>query len=354
MVEKVILFLIFVVCILPGCKDNRAENDFFLDEKIKLEAKPVKIDTIGFFDDLISAEQFFVYQDTILIVQNRKYEDVYFLEFYDLKRRQLLHQLFRLGNGPYEMLSAIVKMDGSRLTVNDFIRNQVAFVDIDSVLYDPFYLAPVVRHYYNSPTAVRYKEEQLLMENPNCFQCKELGVDQKAPRFIIAVDNQPYLETPKYRYYTRNVAVDGEIITNYPKDRIIYANDNHPKLEIYNNDLRLIKQIQGPDKLPAKYIIENNAITFYKYIPYAYMDFSASGDFVYLTYIGNNLTSQIHMEDLPVWIFKFDWDGNFIESYSVGRYITTISLSTDGKSIYATAISEEKKPFLIKITLHED
>lgn len=356
MKRKVILFLALVVIIFHGCTNDETDKDFFLDKKIKSEASPVKIDTIGFFEDLIYARQFFVYQDTILIVQNRKYEDVYFVEFYDLKRQQLLRRFFRLGNGPYEMLSGYITINGDVLTVNDYIKNQVAFVNIDSVLQNPLYSVPVIRHYYNTPTAVRYREGELLLENPYCFQSKELGIDQKAPRFIIAIDKMPYLETKSYQYYTRNVATDGKIITDYEKNRILYVSMSIPRLEIYDNDLTLIKLVHGPDKLPATYKIdEDNSVSFYQAIPFTYMNFCTSTNFVYLMYIGDYLIpKKNHMEDLPVWIFKFDWDGNFLDSYSIGRYITSISLSADGQSIYATAINEEKNPFLIQIKFNEN
>jgi hypothetical protein len=62
-------------------------------------------------------------------------------------------------------------------------------------------------------------------------------------------------------------------------------------------------------------------------------------------------TKNKNMEDYPSWVFKFDWDGNFTDSYYLGQYVSTISLSADGKSFYATAISQEKNPFLIKFSI---
>ena len=331
MKKKIYLLILFAVYIFYGCWNNKAtDKDFFLDKTIKSEAKQVMIDTVGYFEDLIYAQDFWVYQDSILIVCNKKYADVYFVEFYDLRRQQLLRQLFRLGNGPYELLSAIVTMDGNVLTVNDYVKDQVAFVNIDSVLQNPLYVAPVIRHAYSSPTAVRYKEGQLLLENPYCFKSKELGIDHKASRFVVITDNEPYIESKQYEYTTRNVAVNGKIITDYQKDRIIYADGNKPLLEIYNNELELIKQIHGPDKMLIKYRInEDNSICFNKIIPFVYMNFCTSADFVYLIYLGDFLVPFGQMEDLPAWIFQFDWDGNLIESYSVGRYINSISLSAE-------------------------
>jgi hypothetical protein len=127
-------------------------------------------------------------------------------------------------------------------------------------------------------------------------------------------------------------------------------------MEIYDNGLTLLKQIFGPDKLPAKYSIigdeyVSNEIIFHEYIPYAYLEFCTDANYFYTTYMGDNLTNGKKMEDYPLWIFKFDWDGNLTDSYYVGRYVSSISLSSDGNSFYATAISKEGNPFLIKLSI---
>jgi hypothetical protein len=117
-----------------SCTSDKSNDGFYLDKSIKSNAKSLQTDTVGFFEELIYARNFFVYQDSILIVHNRKYEDVYFLEVYDLRSEKLLAQLFRWGNGPNEMLSARIDLNGNILTVNDYVKAQVAFVNMDSIL----------------------------------------------------------------------------------------------------------------------------------------------------------------------------------------------------------------------------
>jgi hypothetical protein len=346
------IIIIAAYTLLYGCTSNNDNNNIFiLDKNIKSNAQALQADTIGFFEDLIYAKYFFVYQDSILIVQNQKYEDVYFLEFYDLKQQQLLAKLYRLGNGPNELLSAVVSINGNILTVSDYVKNQVAFVNIDSVLKNPAYTSAPIRYYTDSPNVAIYNNNQLLIGNPNCFKDDKLGIDQKAPRFIVTDQGTPYIEEKEYQYYTRNVACGGLLITKYEKDRIFYANMHRTQIEIYNNDLNLLKLISGPDKLPAKYVVEDNEVSFKTYAPFSYLNFCTSLDYFYLTYMGDNLAREGSMYDYPLWIFQFDWDGNFVNSYYIGRYVSSISLSADGESFYATAMSEEEIPFLIKLSI---
>jgi len=357
MLKQIILWII-VVGYAWGCTSTHNNNFFSLEKSVKTNAKSLPIDTIGFFEELIYARDFWTYQDSILIIRNRKQTDGYFLELYNLKREKIVSKLFRLGNGPEEMLSAKIEINGNMLTANDYVKNQVAFLNIDSILQHPEYKATIVRHYTQSPTVVQYKENQLLIENPYYFRDDKLGIDNKAPRFIIADKKIPHVENKKYKYYTRNVSVDGCVITNYQRNRIIYAESHIPKIEIYDTDLNLIKLIEGPDVLPPDYRIVNdfdqNEVLFKKgYIPYTYLSYCTDKNFFYLTYMGDYLDvgQNKNMEDYPMWVFKFDWEGCFIDSYYIGRYVSSISISSDGDHLYATAISEEKNPFLIKLPI---
>lgn len=353
------IYLVIVGCILSSCFSDEKTYNYSLDKKIKSEANVLHVDTIDFFEELIYASDFWVYQDSILIVRNKKHTDGYFLEFYDLKSRKFLKRLFRLGNGPNELLSARITINKNELTAIDYIKDQVVCINIDSVIHNPDYMVSPKRYFPHSPGAVQHTDGNILVENPHCFKDDKLRIDNKAPRFILNKKDNAFYDEKTYRYNTWNVATSGSIITNYRKDRVIYAASHLPLIEVYDASLNLHKTIQGPDDLPPDYRIVSdefatNEILFKKgYIPFSYLDFCTNNDFFCLVYMGDylDLVEQRNMEDYPMWIFQFDWDGNFIDSYSVGRYITSLSLSADGKSFYATAINSEKNPFLIKLSI---
>jgi len=345
--------LLFLCCCQRSTRNSEITN---IDKAIKMTSRTTKIDTVCNFvnDELIYARRFFVYNDSILIVQNNKYSDVFFVEFYKLSDLKPIAKFFRLGNGPNELLSGNVTIQGSLLTVNDFIKKQVAFLNIDSVLNNSNYVPITYSHYCNTPTAVSYKDSLLLLENPHCFDSKDLNINNKAPRFVTTLKGKPYIEDKEYEYFTRNVCTDGSIITHSKYDRILYADFNNTILEVYDYDLNLIRKITGPDKLPIQYTIHDGGVSFMERIPCAYLNYCCSERFVYVTYFGVMYSSKHSLEEFPAYLFKFDWDGNLIETYSVGRYINTISLSLDGRSIYATALNNDNNPFLIKIHLDED
>ncbi len=350
MKKYVYSFIIGVVgCLICSCKHNK-NDDFSLQENIKTNAKHVKIDTIA-IPELIYAELFLVYHDSVLIVLNKKHENGFFIEFYDLSHNKLINKFYRLGNGPNEILSAFVALNGNLLTINDYVKGQVAFLNLDSVLVNPSYISLPIRHFTSSPTVSQYyKANQLIIENTNCFEDDELGINNNAPRFIVTNKGSDYVEKSNFKYSTRNVASDGDIITNYALNKIIYTYMHKPIIEIYDNNLKGIKRILGPDKMLTQYRIVDNEIIFNRRIPYTYLDFCINKDYFFVTYMGDFLVGGKNMEDYPLWIFKFDWNGNFVDSYNMGQYISSISISNDGKSFFGTGINIEKNPILLKLT----
>lgn len=344
----------FVFCLIVSCAKQTDKNIIVLGDEAKNSAIVLTQeipDSVPLFDASIYAQKFLVYQDSIVIVKNRRYEDQYFIEFYNMHTNNLIKKLYRLGNGPDEILSASIYLNGNILTVNDYQKYQVAFINVDSVLQNKLYSANLIRHYYPSPSVVEYNENELLIENPYCFKDDELRIDNKAPRFVITKKSVPYVEKNKYDYYTRNVACDGNIITNHSKNKIFYADFRNSILEIYDYDLNLQKKIIGPEILKPEYTIVENKVIFKKKAPYGYMNYCTDDDYIYLIYFGAlcDYSKDENEKDFPTWIFQFNWEGEFVKSYSAGRYISTISIDKDG-GFYCTAYDKEYNPLLIKLS----
>lgn len=348
-------FLLFLTGCTPG-NESSVPTDH-LDKNILAIEKAMRIDTLETFDSLIYAKEFLVYQDSILIAVNNKYENGYFVEVYKWPSMVPIKQLYRLGDGPDEMLGAKVSLNKNELIVNDYVKSQVAVVNIDSMLKNPDFSPLPIRHQaIGSPTAIPYRGK-FLLENPYSFTDRKARIIQEAPRFIITDGKEPYTEKNEYSYYTRNVTVNGQIIANETEGKIIYANMYKSSIEIYDMDLNLLKKIEGPVDLNPQYAIEGengqqHNVAFRGYTPYAYLDYCTDDHYFYLTYVGDVLRAGQQMKDLPCWIFKFDWNGNFISSYPVHGYVLSISKSQKENALYLTTLSSEDTPILIK--LHEN
>ena len=315
-----------------------------------------KVDTIGNFEDeFIFAKEFLVYNDSVLIILNKAYQDIYFIECYDLVNKKHIRKLFRYGNGPNEMLSARVHLNNNNLYVNDYIKAQIAIINMDSLITSEDYDVKILGHKtYESPTAV-ICNNKFILENPYYFKDDKLKIKQGKSRFISTNGDKPYEYSITYPYNTRNVSVDGCIITNDSCKRIMYASMHNSDLELYDYNLNVIKIFNGLPKLETEYLINGideyneKEIIFKKNIPYAYLDYTTDNEFVYLVYMGNLLKENTTMKDYPNWILKFDWECNLIKKYYINAYILSISKSSTNDTFYITIMNEDENPLLLKL-----
>ena len=352
---KHILYTIGLLLFSAGCSSNhKASAPDRLSPNIMTDEKILRADTIKGIDSLIYAKEFFVYRDSILIALNNKTEKAHFVEFYRLSDMRPIAQLYQLGNGHDEMLIANAYISKNKLIVNDFIKDMIAVVDIDSLLADHTYSAPAVRLQVESSfNAIPYKG-RFLLTNPYSFVDKKAGIVQEAPRFVVTNEKNSYEEKNTYQYCTRNV-INGFIIANEQKNRIVYASGDQSFIEIYDMDLNLLRTITGPIDLPTQYVILNeeggmqNEVVFKGGAPYTYLNYCMDDDYFYLTYVGDISKKGQKTQDLNCRIFKFDWDGNFIDSYPVHNYVRSISKSRKDDAFYVTILSKEGLPVLIKL-----
>lgn len=353
-----VIHLLLVAVLLASCYSSSDKSTITTVTLTpdRLEGSSVlRIDTIGTFEELfLYAKEFLVYDDSILIVLNKKHTDGFFLEFYNLSHQKSMRKMYRLGNGPTEMLSAKIYLNKDTLNVTDYVKGQVAFVNMDSVVKNPLYNPLPIKHQVNgSYHAIAYKDS-FLLENPYCFADKRIGIEQNAPRFIVTDGKRPYTYATNYKYYTRNV-VAGSIISNYFKQKIVYACMNSSRIEIYDTALRLQKIIEGPIRLEADYSVsneyDNNEVIFKTNIPYAYLDYCVDDDYLYLTYFGDVLPHNRNMKDYPNWILKYDWEGNLIKSYFLDGYILAISKGSAKECLYIAVMNDDDVPLLLKAYL---
>lgn len=354
----------FLLYILPlffcCCTKKISINTEVLNEKTLNQSQECAIDTLDVNDSLyIGARDFFVYKDSILIVIKSKPQNDCYIEFRHLKTHDLIAKFFNHGNGRGELLSANVDLNDNLLFVNDFVKSQFAFLNVDSVVSNPNYLPVINKNYITqSPTVVPFKDG-FIVENPYCFSDKTLninqGIEDGVQRFVRIESESKDLEIPTQKYNTRNVAVDGRIIRNNKTDKIVYAYFGPSVVEFYDNDLNIEKRILGPKKLDIKYKTFNISgmqqpmVTYKEKVPYSYLGYSCDDSYIYLMYIGDFYNDDSDLMKMKTYILKFDWNGTFKKSYRVGMYLNSISKGCDEDTFYATGLTNNGERVLLKL-----
>ena len=344
----IIMGMLFFSC----TADKNGIPIIYLDDNIKDTAAVLLQESVN-FDVPISTADLYIWNDSIAIVRNKVVSDTWFLELYDLRDNRLLRHFFRHGNGPGEMLEINFIFNNDTIVIEDFQKDNIAVIPVNKAVYDDDF-EPDIR-----PMSIwsQYKlpfKGRLLALNPYCFINKEYGINNDGPRFIVSDSNYVYKETESYKYQTYNVSYSSFFIS-FANDRIVYVCKKEPVLELYDTNLNPIKQIFGPEmQSRQKYMIEENGnVCFLNTIPYAYSSFCYNDNFFYVCYNGNFLSYKNDFDTslLKSWIFKFDWDGNFIDSYYIDHYVKSMSLSNDGRYIYAFGTDREGENVFYKYLL---
>ena len=300
----------------------------------------------------VSALQISVWKDSVSVVRNGVSRDNMFLEFRTLYGNKHIKSLFHAGNGPDEMLSFNFDYQSDSVVARDFMRNNIAIIPIDSVVFNPDYRVRLKKADINTQYLWPFKGG-LLAVNPFCFRNDEIGVNNDGFRFIQTDSSYTYKEEKEYEYRTFNVTCMRFIIS-YDNDRIAVYNSSESEVEIYDTELNLLKIIKDPE-MPhgiKYYINKYNYVSYYGEVPQAYFWACSNNNHFYLAYNGDFTSgNEKTIYDLSSWVFKFDWDGNFVDSYYVDHFVSSMSLSSDGQSMYIFGLNHDGENIFYKARL---
>lgn len=354
-----IITMVLSTTIVLSCSEKTKDNvaSVTLDEHILSDSHPLKADSVWYPADSIYAKRFYVYADTILIVENQKAAGN-FLNIYNMHNRQLIAKLLPFGEGPGELLFAQMNYDGNSMRVMDYINRRLCNVDIDRVVKDKDYkpdLLPLSQSYIITSSPVSYGDS-ILYANPFHYVNRQANIDQQPPRLIASTIENPEPEMPMdFDYMTFNVG-QGFLGANAHSGNIFFASNETSTIEFYTPDLKLVKRVMGPVSLPeAKLSIsageEGKRDVCYKGMlqPEAYRGFTSTADKLFFLYTGKEVPLN-NPKNFRSYILCFDWEGNFQKSYSAPARVYALSTSATADTFYATIMDKEGNPKLVKLT----
>lgn len=350
-------FFLILICLILACcaPSGEKQNTVNIGQEVIASAKILKEEPVTFIDSLKDVKLCYVYKDSILIVLNKGLDNEHLVDFYNLNTRQLINRLYHLGNGADGLLSAEAIVNRNLLIINDSIMPQVVALNIDSVLNNPKYIVHPIQY---SKIGVRKAApfyDNLLVENPDYFHNKDMRINQGKSRFFIIKPGDNYIMDRSYKYYVKNLSVNGQILVNENKARVIYGRLYESQLDVYNSELQPVNSVIGPVHIVPKYNFKGDEgfyrIVFKLPIPYAYLNCTADNEYIYMVYAGAKIKEGMTVNDLPNWILKFDWDGNYISSYKTNRSIQSLTKSVQDESAFYATILTNGRPKLIKLSL---
>lgn len=340
-------FLSLSILVL-SCSHDRAS--IVLPDKVKDTAKVLTPEPID-FNLPVNVTDLAVWKDSIVIINTNGSDGHKFIEFYNINTHELLKDYFIKGNGPGEMLNCRLNIQNDTIIADDIYRQNFATIPIHDALRANAY-TPRLEKYSVSTQFFQPFHNRLLALNPFCFSDKKHNIDNKATRFILTDTSYTYKEVHQYEYDTFNVT-PAMFMISYAHNRIFFYSVCLPEIEIYDTDLNLLKKVSGP-RLPhnIEYVALGKGITFKNAIPNSYRTHCRNSEYIFLAYTRDFTSGEKRYDELyDTWIFKFDWNGNFIDSYYINISTLSMSLSSDGKSLYVFGRNTDGKDVFHKYRL---
>ena len=359
----ILLFLASALCIscqttLHGGENEKHFNYSDISERHEL-ANPIDIMP----EELLNPANFRVMNDSVMVVTNQPNCE-YLLEMYSLNTGKQLGKYASKGQGPEEMLSCYVfcndnvspnfyLMDGQmgmiyQENLNDLLSSQ----SINKTLAYR-YSSDI---YINGGFCLMGEDGYVASSNWYCPDDR-FGNGLQHPLVSYKWGEDHGEETDNYEHVVSPVT--GSLVFRNPQNGLIWAADVHrDRINVYNDSLKLVKSIIGPDNMDPRIELLQAGNVNFTYIgfsegkiSYGYIDYFVTKKHIYMVYGG--VISDANAGLPPVHILKLDFDGNVLTDYYYPNYLFSISLDKDENYLYAVSReSYEKEIHFYRFDLH--
>ena len=352
--KNVLLFTIITLFALTSAAKTKKDGDNWIEKSWKENAKPLVLEEIDTKDLLEFAECCYVFDD-IMVVQNYINSGKYLLEFVDMKTMKIMRQALMKGNGPGEVINAIILNSGKYLTIDDFMKSRFAKIDVAGYLNDKESVIKFKDYGFDSQRLDMWDEERFICINPYRFINKKLKINQDEPRFLIVegTDDIPQkdgqIDAMKINY--------GDILINEKTGKVCFVSHEAPAVEFYDFDFNSLNTLIGPDDLTPNYSVKYNRVDYDGNFVQSYIKSCYNETDIWLAYQGRMidpmtlLANEGNLEKAQTYIFKLDWNGNIKDSFIVrkDKKIKSMSIGPNGELYMSCEVEGILKLFKAKM-----
>ena len=345
---------------LASCAKSNSGNEVVsvLPETVLSDVDSVGYSVVELPDSVkANGESFFMANDSLLIV-NKSSKTGNLVDVINLKDGTVKHSLFTVGEGPEEMIMGVFYYNGDVMTAVDYPRSRYATISRDDLagkdITPSFITYPYSIGIVSAPIE---NGDSTILVNPGNYTNETFGVVQNQPVFFKTANNATEFEYDRGEFRTQNVSQKKSVVDK--NGNIWLADVAKSVIDIYDNDLNLVKSIRVPSEVAGdaeigiREINGSKMVSYKDKFPKAFGQGVASADksVIYWPFIGKKLERNQDYSGIGTYIFKFDLDGNLIKTFYSPKYILFIS-EVDGE-IYATATDDDDNSILIKLDTDE-
>lgn len=277
-------------------------------------------------------------RDSVLVFMNGKSGIDYFFYNYSLKKDILSEGFLKKGRGPNEALGvSSAGIFNNSFWVYDITLKKILTINKSKILEDPLF--PEFNEY-------SFKDDFQGMDFMDSLIYLTVG-EEKTTYKIVKKDLTLHTKIAEFGQFEnitpeKNVTAVKDAYTCYiygkpSGDKFVLPYRYTDVIEIYDIKKNTHIAIQGPLCFDVDYEEGKRNGYFFmqktKETRKAFVSGTVTDNFIYLVYSGHLYKDENW--SYGKYVFVYDWDGNAIQKILLDRYVYTIAVSADDKTIYS-------------------
>jgi len=329
------IFLLFLVI---SC--NKVDNSNKANFEPKKELHPNIINVLG--SELLVPSGLGVLKSGLLIIENELQSNKF--KFFDFDQYQLMGAFGTSGRGPDEYSESITQPVSTTITdkiqLFDWIKKRLQVYDIS------------VNDHYGEVAHTKINEyilpPELMLSQYSAFindstVVSSGGLSSGYISFTnVKTDQTNYFnpldyDLSEYGHREKSYLFESFFAVNNEKELLAVASKFMPELHIVNFEGDIVTKTTLPSDVDLTKLkdIENMKVNFY--------GVATSDQYIYTSYIGKTMNEMdvvlenTEFQDVDlIQLYKFDWNGNFIESFILkGGLYHYLSIDENNKRLYS-------------------
>lgn len=348
---------------LYSCSDKADNSITVLTDEVKTGAVSVKGDTVCTFPDTVLADMAWMTGDRYAVCRTQTgwtglSASQWAFQVYDTRTMQRVSRFLHAGNGPYEILSMNTYAVDDTLYVMDYQKGNLFTIPLDRAaegLQADRWIKEMPFK-FRTMKVVTYKG-QMLSLNPFWFEDKSINVSNgEAKLFYSDGDIIPYGDD---KIFSGN-CFQGHLLTNPDKGTVVYIENSYPLVEFYNDSLRLVRSVIGPDDIKPKYLNDGSYLFLAEYYGSVYVSACCDDSYIYLRYDDDIspeplITTEMvnGVPTMSTWSKKYteeakdmlilvlDWEGDLQGSYRLEGLKDCSAISSGGDGLIYASVKDK-------------
>lgn len=334
-----LLFVIAFIC-LVACNSSN-EHDVVLNKNTTVFSKFPKEQNVSFknlFEYNKGNPRSIHIVDSVLVLANSSRETDYIFYSYSLINKKRSKRFLKIGRGPSEAIGvSATGINNNTLWAYDITLKKMLTTNIKNILNDK---AGVLFNEYS------VKDRYFKMDLTDSLHA--LGVSLE--KINSKMDNIDFITGKKMNSLGKFHKVPSDLPLGALKDayvseiylkpsggKVVLAYNFANAIEIFDFKTNTSFAVKGPDGFNVDFKVKNRNDYYYMGITdktrKACINGTVTDKYIYLVYSGHDRKTKNSEYGMEVHIY--DWNGTPIKKLILDRYVYTLGISNDGKTLYS-------------------